>query len=599
MELTTELQKILHSINPKAYGLSLKSKKELKERIFKVTNFLPEKSALNQRIYHILNDIEDMQVCHNCKKESARFISMHQGYAPYCSRICANSCLDKKETTQQVWIEKYGSKEARVEHVKEVHKKAMLEKTGFESNFHNPEFQKTSNGGFFAWDENTRSKRKQTCLEKYGVQHVTQSQEFKEKSKQTLENAYENGHYMRDPKVIAQREKELFDKHGVSNIAYIPFTKEKKRSTCLEKYGVYNQSQRHLTNIELWEDEYFIRKTFLNENETIKYDEMMQFLNCKSPNIIREKFKNLEIPFKHSIGYSKFEGEIKEYIQSIIPDVNIVERNRTITKPYEIDLYLPAYKLGVEFHGLTWHSFGHQPNNAFLEKQNKNTHKNKANNANGAGITLLQMFENEWHNPVTQKILKSVITAKLGLCTKLYARKCTIKEIPVTEANMFLKNNHLQQSTSGNTVNIGLILGNKLVSLMTFGKSRFTNEEYELLRFCNILNTSVIGGFPRLLKHFIIMYNPTSIISYANRRWSKGDIYENNGFEYVSITNTGYYYYHQSDTTKLFHRIKFQKHKLHALLPKFDPTLTETENMYENGYRKIYDAGQLKYVLRL
>jgi len=185
------------------------------------------------------------------------------------------------------------------------------------------------------------------------------------------------------------------------------------------------------------------------------------------------------------------------------------------------------------------------------------------------------------------------------LCTKLYARKCTIKEIPVTEANMFLKNNHLQQSTSGNTVNIGLILGNKLVSLMTFGKSRFTNEEYELLRFCNILNTSVIGGFPRLLKHFIIMYNPTSIISYANRRWSKGDIYENNGFEYVSITNTGYYYYHQSDTTKLFHRIKFQKHKLHALLPKFDPTLTETENMYENGYRKIYDAGQLKYVLRL
>ena len=28
-----------------------------------------------------------------------------------------------------------------------------------------------------------------------------------------------------------------------------------------------------------------------------------------------------------------------------------------------------------------------------------------------------------------------------------------------------------------------------------------------------------------------------------------------------------------------------------GLLPEFDPELTESQNMYDNGYRKIYDCG--------
>ena len=40
----------------------------------------------------------------------------------------------------------------------------------------------------------------------------------------------------------------------------------------------------------------------------------------------------------------------------------------------------------------------------------------------------------------------------------------------------------------------------------------------------------------------------------------------------------------------------FEKYKLKDKLEKYDSTLTATENMYENDYRKIYDSGNLVYL---
>ena len=57
-----------------------------------------------------------------------------------------------------------------------------------------------------------------------------------------------------------------------------------------------------------------------------------------------------------------------------------------------------------------------------------------------------------------------------------------------------------------------------------------TENEYELLRFCNKLNTNVVGGAGKLLKFFIDKYKPSKIISYCDRRWSNGNLYEKNRF---------------------------------------------------------------------
>jgi len=97
-----------------------------------------------------------------------------------------------------------------------------------------------------------------------------------------------------------------------------------------------------------------------------------------------------------------------------------------------------------------------------------------------------------------------------------------------------LENNHLQGFVGGK-VKLGLFFENELVSLMSFGKRRVamgkksTNGEYELLRFCNKLNTNVLGGASKLFKHFKENYKPKEITTYADRSHSNGGLYEKLG----------------------------------------------------------------------
>ncbi len=61
------------------------------------------------------------------------------------------------------------------------------------------------------------------------------------------------------------------------------------------------------------------------------------------------------------------------------------------------------------------------------------------------------------------------------------------------------------------------------------------------------------------------------------------------GFVFDHISSPNYWYY--DSNKKLYSRIKFQKHKLINLIEKYNHTLTEWENMKNNGYDRIWDCG--------
>jgi hypothetical protein len=131
---------------------------------------------------------------------------------------------------------------------------------------------------------------------------------------------------------------------------------------------------------------------------------------------------------------------------------------------------------------------------------------------------------------------------------------------------------------------------------MTFGKSRFNKKyKYELLRFCNKLGYHIPGSASKLLKYFERNYKPKSLISYADRRWSRGNVYEKLGFKMIGKSKPNYWYFKLTSNIR-YSRINFQKHKLKDILEKFDETLSESENMKLNGYNRIYDCGNLVYV---
>ena len=209
------------------------------------------------------------------------------------------------------------------------------------------------------------------------------------------------------------------------------------------------------------------------------------------------------------------------------------------------------------------------------------------------GIHLIHIFEDEWVN--NKDIVKSRLKNLFKLTdNKVYGRKCIIKEVNTKDKTKFLNDNHIQ-GTIGSKVNLGLYYNDDLVSIMTFGKGRVVmngvKNEWELLRFCNKINHSVIGGASKLFKHFIKNYNPNQLISYADRRWSQGNLYNQLGFNKTHNSTPNYFYVVNNERE---HRFKYRKNLL--VESGFDIKKTEREIMYDRGIYRIYDCGNLVYI---
>jgi hypothetical protein len=284
-----------------------------------------------------------------------------------------------------------------------------------------------------------------------------------------------------------------------------------------------------------------------------------------------------------------WENSFFEFLTSLTPQLLITRRDRTILYGKELDFYLPEKKLAFELDGLYWHS---ENGSGIL----KNYHWRKMNGCIAHGIRLIHIFEDEWRNKeyLVKSVIKNILKIHDG--STIYARKCEVKEISIKDKDEFLNENHLQQKDTS-TVKIGLYQGVRLVSVMTFRKkSRFDKKvDWELSRFCNLKNTIVIGGASKLFHYFLKTYTPKSIVSYNDKRYFSGDLYHTLGFLFVGNTTPSYHYI-TPDYKNTINRLNFQKHLLPKKLKVFDPNITEWENMKNNGYDRIWDCGNGKWV---
>lgn len=322
--------------------------------------------------------------------------------------------------------------------------------------------------------------------------------------------------------------------------------------------------------------------------EFIKYDDKVHFrcnkCGCEDAftrSVIDRYDRTNDYDVCHYCNDRRFvsspEREIRKYIETFY-EGKIISGDRHVLNGKELDLYFPDKKLAIEYDGFHWHNENRIPAGYHLEKTN-------ACEANG--IQLIHIFETEWLNK--PEIVKSRIRNLFEGNNRIFARKCSIKEISADAAKAFLQQNHIQGWCCSKW-RYGLEYNGELVSLMTFGKSRF-KDEYELLRFANKLDTNVIGGASRLFKHFVNDHSEIKkIISFADRRWSVGNLYEKIGFTKIGTTPPSYFYRIDNE---LKNRVNFQKHKLVA--NGADPSKTEHEIMKERGYLRIYDCGCLKY----
>jgi len=446
-------------------------------------------------------------------------------------------------------------------------------------------------------------KSKETNIINHGVENISQLEEIKEKKKETclINNGVE---YPQQSKEIFKKSlNKKLEKYGDQNFN----NNEKRISTCIERYGESHPSKiTEISNKIKLKLEKFYKDRIINDEKYLKlkirnYNNGRYIFDCDC-----DKTHEFEIDYKllwqrlnsktilcticnpidrHISGKeTQFFNFIKENYTG-----EIIENNRDIIKPYELDIYLPELKLSFEFNGLFWHSE--------LYKE-KNYHLNKTDLCQEKGIQLIHIWEDDWD--YKQEIVKSIILNKLNKTpNKIMSRKCEIKEIDNKLIRDFLNNNHIQGYINS-SVKIGLFYNDELVSLMTFGKKRkFMNSvskenEWELLRFCNKLNTNVVGGASKLFKYFIKNYKYNEIITYADRSHSKGDLYKKLGFQYIDKTKPNYYYIVGSIRK---YRFGFRKDIL--VKEGCESSKTEHEIMLERGINRIYNSGNLKYIYKL
>lgn len=298
---------------------------------------------------------------------------------------------------------------------------------------------------------------------------------------------------------------------------------------------------------------------------------------------------------------SKCENEIKNFL--IDNGIKILQSTRKYLNGFEIVLYSPNNKIGIEYNGNLYHT-------ELYGKKDYGYHLNKTKVALDNEIMLYHIQEDEYE--LHSDIVKNKLLYLFGKYpnNKIHARKCVLKIISNKEKLDFLNQNHIQGDDKS-THYVGAYYNNILYAVMTFNNKRFMNKEkkhnnttFELTRFAVKCNFIVNGIASRLLKYFINIYNPTKIISFADRRWTpspNNNLYTKIGFICVNILKPDYSYYNRkTHKSRRLHKFGFGKNSIKKRFPEtYNPNKTEWEMMQELGYDRIWDCGKFKYELTI
>ena len=255
----------------------------------------------------------------------------------------------------------------------------------------------------------------------------------------------------------------------------------------------------------------------------------------------------------------------------------------------EVDILDPVRKIGIEYDGLFSHI--HRPGETSESRiKGKNYHLRKTEIVEASGFQLIHLFSDEWL--LKQDIVKSMLRSRFGKSPRsVFARKCSVVAVSSHRKSEFMRVNHIQGNCPS-SLNLGLECDGELVSVMSFYKStRNRNYDWELVRFASTLNTGVPGGFSKLLSAFTREHSG-KIISYADRRWSQGNVYLENGFRLVRKSTPNYFYVDSKFSGRL-HRANFMKKRI---APGGDDR-PEWMIMQERGYHRIWDCGHLVFEL--
>ena len=403
-------------------------------------------------------------------------------------------------------------------------------------------------------DDEILSKKQQTCLDKYGVTSFSKTQDFLDKGRKTRKERYGDENFNNSEQMLKTKEQRygsknynnrkkaeqtFFDRYGVYAPSQIPAVRMQQKKTCLEQCG----SETYLT-VGICAE--YSSKSSYEKMMNNEYDEpAFSYDEYKNRTSQLLKFKcrkcNSEFYSVHHDGIhnrcskcypptrSKAQTEICNYILEFTK--NVITNSRSIIFPYEIDIYIPDYKLAIEFDGLFWHSTQHGIDQKY--------HIRKTILCEQQGIQLIHIFENEW---MTKKdniksYIKSLLTTPIIL-----SHNYEIKFIDEKFAESFQKKYSLVNCfTNYNSIqrHIGLFIDKNLIQMLSFSKK--SNSFWKITDF--IFKYHISNSLQLMLLYFKNNCQPNMIQWIIDRRWNNGSFCYDCGFNLIEEINPQLWYW--------------------------------------------------------
>lgn len=413
-------------------------------------------------------------------------------------------------------------------------------------------------------NKSVQEKKKITCLTNYGVMYPQQNPSIKEKTEQTFITNYGVSRPAKNPTIINKMRDTMLERYG--NVSGSPEIIEQRLKTY--KSTLYDRLIKTKSHIPM-----FTKHEYCNTETGARLK-----WKCHVCNTI---FLQSIIPGRDIRCFScrpkrESSGEciLREWFMK--HNLNFTINDRSIITG-ELDFYFPDHNIAIEYNGIYWHSE--------LAGRDRHYHINKLNKCEELGINLIQIFEHElefkYDNVISR--LRHLFNFNNNV---VGARTLMICELNIDEVRSFLTSNHIQGYVSGK-YKYGLKDNDELYAVMTFSKARYNKvAQWEMIRYAVRNNTSVPGGASKLFKHAKHQLSMTSVVSYADKKWGKGELYENLGFNLSHASKPSYWYF--KNINEIYNRIKFQKHKLPQELHYLG---NEWKIMQFLGYNRYWDCG--------
>ena len=278
------------------------------------------------------------------------------------------------------------------------------------------------------------------------------------------------------------------------------------------------------------------------------------------------------------------EDELYEFICSLLPNEKVIQSDRSLIAPYEVDVYVPGKKIAIEYNGLFWHSES--------VGKDKDYHRAKYVACWEKGVQLFAIWEDDWRDK--QPIVETMLENKLGVQDEdtVFARKCTVTQITSRVSRNFLNTYHIQGACNG-SVHLGLEYGGRLVAVMVIKK---TGDSAYLERYAT--SCHVVGGMGKLLKPALKWCREndvTQLVTFSDNQVSDGHSYATLGFTLDRELPPDYKYFYGNG----------RQHKFGFRLKRFrdDPQLywqeglTERELAELNHIPRVWDAGKKRWTI--